>query len=142
MKAFNYFQPTELCYGRGRINEVGEIVARYGRRCLLVTRPESGALAPLYARVKKSLAEAGVEVAHFDGVIPNPTADSITAGAAAAVEHEADVVLGLGGGSSMDSAKAIAVEIGSNFTENVPPNPQQTSCSFISLNSDLLWFIN
>jgi alcohol dehydrogenase class IV len=51
-----------------------------------------------------------VEVAHFDGVVPNPTTESITAGAKAAKAHKADVVLGLGGGSSMDSAKAIAVE--------------------------------
>jgi alcohol dehydrogenase class IV len=56
------------------------------------------------------LKEAGVEYAHFDGVVPNPTTDSVTAGANLAKEFKADVVLGLGGGSSMDSAKAIAVE--------------------------------
>lgn len=110
MQAFNYFQPTELCYGQGRVNEVGEIVARFGKRCLLVTVPEFEAFAPLFARVKENLDVAGIEVAHFDGVVPNPTTDSITAGAEAAFEHKADVVLGLGGGSSMDSAKAIAVE--------------------------------
>ncbi len=43
-------------------------------------------------------------------MVPNPTTDSITAGAALAREHQADVVVGLGGGSSMDTAKAIAVE--------------------------------
>lgn len=110
MKAFTYFQPTEICYGCGRIKEAGEITAGYGKRCLLVTVPEFDAFAPLYANVKKSLADAGVAVAHFDGVVPNPTTDSITAGAEMAVAHKADVVLGLGGGSSMDSAKAIAVE--------------------------------
>jgi alcohol dehydrogenase class IV len=64
----------------------------------------------VFAGVQTSLEGAGVAVARFDGVIPNPTTDTITAGAEAAKAHRADVVLGLGGGSSMDSAKAIAVE--------------------------------
>ncbi len=68
-------------------------------------------LKPTFDKAKASLAEAGVEVAHFQGAIPNPTTDSITEGARMAEEFRADVVsLGLGGGSSMDSAKAIAVE--------------------------------
>jgi len=110
MKDIDYFQPTEIRYGCGRINEVGEIISRFGRRCVLVTVPEFDALAPLFAKVKKNLEDAGVAVAHFDGVIPNPTTESITAGAEVAVAHKADVMLGIGGGSSMDSAKAIAVE--------------------------------
>jgi alcohol dehydrogenase class IV len=51
-----------------------------------------------------------IEIAHFDKVIPNPTTDVVTAGADMAKIYNADVILGLGGGSSMDSAKAIAVE--------------------------------
>jgi alcohol dehydrogenase class IV len=110
MKSFDYFQPTEIRFGPGRIREVGEVVSRFGKRCLLVTRPETEASVSVLADVKKGLEEAGVSVKHFDGVIPNPTTDCITAGAVAAVAHRADVILGLGGGSSMDSAKAIAVE--------------------------------
>jgi len=49
-------------------------------------------------------------VTHFDGVIPNPTVASITAGADMAKEYDVDLIIGLGGGSSMDSAKAISVE--------------------------------
>jgi alcohol dehydrogenase class IV len=110
MKNLNYFQPTEIRFGAGRIQEVGEVAARYGKRCLLVTVPEFPAFRRLYKNVKAILQKAGVAVAHFDGVVPNPTTESITAGAKAAKAHKADVVLGLGGGSSMDSAKAIAVE--------------------------------
>lgn len=110
MKGFNYYQPTEIRFGKGRLGEVGKAVARWGKRCLLVTVPEFPAFAPLYARVKELLRDAGLEVAHFDGVIPNPTTEVISAGARLAKGHGADVVLGLGGGSSMDSAKAIAVE--------------------------------
>jgi len=112
MKNFNYYQPTEILFGCGRIKEVGETVAKYGKRCLLVTVDQEKAppLVPLYDKVKASLKAAGVDVAHFTGVIPNPTTDSVTAGAEMAKEHKADVVLGVGGGSSMDTAKAIAVE--------------------------------
>jgi len=56
------------------------------------------------------LKDGGIEVAHFDGVVPNPTTECVTAGAIMAREFDAQVVLGLGGGSSMDTAKAIAVE--------------------------------
>ncbi len=110
MRNFNYSQPTEIRFGRTRVNEVGKVVAGFGKRCLLVTVPEFPALAPLFAKVKKLLSEANIEVAHFDQVQPNPTTDSITVGANLAKEFEAEVILGVGGGSSMDSAKAIAVE--------------------------------
>ena len=110
MKPFDYFQPTEILFGRGRVAEAGEVVARFGKRCLVVCEANVEALEPVFQKVRTSLEEAGVAVARFDGVIPNPTTDTITAGAEAAKAHRADVVLGLGGGSSMDSAKAIAVE--------------------------------
>ncbi len=110
MKDFNYFQPTNIQFGCGRINQIGEIVAKYGKRCLLVTVEPFPAFEPVFEKVKASLKAAGVDVAHFTGAVPNPTTASITAGANLAVEHKSDVVLGVGGGSSMDTAKAIAVE--------------------------------
>lgn len=110
MKSFNYYQPTEIHFGAGSIEEIGEIAKRFGKRCLLVTTPANPVLEPMYSRVKKLLSEAGLEVAHFDGVQPNPTTENISAGAEMANAHEAEMVIGLGGGSSMDSAKAIAVE--------------------------------
>ena len=75
----------------------------------MVTTPDLP-LVPRYERVKKILMDAGVAVAHFDGVIPNPTTETSAVGSKMAIEHKADVILGLGGGSSMDAAKAIAVE--------------------------------
>ncbi len=107
---FNYFQPTELLFGRGRVEELGGIARRFGTRTLLVTTQETAELRAQYQRVKSILAEAGVETAHYDGVVPNPTVESISKGAKLARESGAQSVIGLGGGSSMDSAKAIAVE--------------------------------
>lgn len=110
MKNFNYFAPTEIVFGAGRISEIGEITARFGKKAMLVTVPEFPAVSALYEQVKKSLAASNVECVHFDGVIPNPTTDVVTSGANIAKEQGIDVVIGLGGGSSMDVAKAIAVE--------------------------------
>jgi alcohol dehydrogenase class IV len=109
MQPFVYHQPTEIRFGAGRIEEIGAVVGRFGTRCLMVTTADTP-LKPLYARVRKLLEAAGIQVEHFDGVIPNPTTDCITAGADLAKAFGADVVLGVGGGSSMDAAKAIAVE--------------------------------
>lgn len=111
MKEFNYYQPTEILFGAGRISELGGVVAGYGKRCLLVTVPLFPDFIPVIDKVKKILKDSGVEVVHFDGVVPNPTVDNISDGAKIAGEHKVDVVLGLGGGSSMDAAKAIAVEV-------------------------------
>ncbi|MFQ6037078.1 MAG: iron-containing alcohol dehydrogenase [Candidatus Aminicenantales bacterium] len=110
MKSFDYYQPTELRFGRSRVTEAGEVVRQLGSRCLFVTVPETPELASHFARVKESVEGAGVSLSHFDGVIPNPTTDVVTAGAKMGKEFGADVVLGVGGGSSMDTAKAIAVE--------------------------------
>jgi alcohol dehydrogenase class IV len=110
VKPFSYFQPTELRFGRGGFDQAGELVARYGRRCLLVTRPVHGVFTEIVRHVKDLLAENGVAVAHFAGVVPNPTTDCVGDGAELARSFGADVVLGVGGGSSMDTAKAIAVE--------------------------------
>lgn len=110
MRDFNYYQPTEIRFGRGRVREIGEVVARFGRRCLIVSVPQFPEIEPVFNKIKASLVNNGVEIAHFDRVVPNPTTDIVTEGAGMAVAHNADVVLGVGGGSSMDSAKAIAVE--------------------------------
>lgn len=110
MQAFDYFQPTEIRFGAGRIQEIASVINRFGKRCLLVTTPNKAPLDALFARVTELLQADGITVEHFDGVIPNPTTDVITAGAQMARDMQADVILGVGGGSSMDSAKAIAVE--------------------------------
>jgi alcohol dehydrogenase class IV len=110
MKQFKYFQPTEILFGAGRLAAVGEAAGRFGRRCLIVSEPAYPALAAILEKVRAALTAQGLAFAHFDEVIPNPTTDVITAGARRARELGADVVLGIGGGSSLDTAKAVAVE--------------------------------
>lgn len=107
---FRFRLPTDLIFGAGTVDRTGEVVGRYGRRCLIVSRPARHAFVDIYQRVQASLDRAGVRYEHFDGVVPNPTTDCVTAGASLAREFGADVVLAVGGGSSIDVAKAIAVE--------------------------------
>lgn len=110
MKDFNFHQTTEIRFGLGRVRELGQIAIKYGKRALLVTTPATiPALKEQYEKVIQILEVAGLSVAHFDGVIPNPTVEVITAGAQMAKASGAEVIIGLGGGSSMDSAKAISV---------------------------------
>lgn len=110
MKAFDHFSPTEIVFGCGRICEIAQLAARYGNRALLVTESMEGPLASTFSRIKGLLEDGKIQVKQFDGVIPNPTTDVVTEGAKMARDFGAQVVIGVGGGSSMDTAKAIAVE--------------------------------
>lgn len=110
MNSFTYYQPTRIHFGWGKLKEVGPITARYGTRALLVTVPPFPAMEEVFTETKQILQNYGVMVHHFDQVVPNPTTESISQGAQIAKEFNAQVVIGLGGGSSIDTAKAIALE--------------------------------
>jgi alcohol dehydrogenase len=109
MNNFQYYQPTQILFGSGWVNDVGSAVARFGKRCLIVSGPSDSSLKGVYQIIKNSLEKARVESVHFDEVLPNPTIACADRGSALARKEKTDVVLGVGGGSSMDTAKAIAV---------------------------------
>ena len=111
MRNINYYNPTDIRFGWGVLNSVGEIVASYGKRCLMVTIKSFPALEPVFEKVKKLCSEAGVEIFHFEGVQPNPTTDNVDAGVRMGEKEKVDVVLGVGGGSSIDTAKCISVGV-------------------------------
>lgn len=111
MKTFNFHQTTEIKFGKGRISDLADVAKKYGTKALLVTTPATlPALEIQYSKVKRILTDEDIEVTHYDGVISNPTVETITAGAKMALECKAEMIIGLGGGSSMDAAKAISVE--------------------------------
>ncbi|MHA1671925.1 MAG: iron-containing alcohol dehydrogenase [Promethearchaeota archaeon] len=109
MKSFNFNQPTQLNYGWGRVKETGRIVSRVGKKCLLITEKPISVMKSLFEKVKNVCAEAGVEIIHFDGVVASGSTDCINAGSKIATDNNVNVVLGLGGGSSIDTAKGIAI---------------------------------
>ncbi len=105
---FNYYLPVNLVFGRGVITQLGEMTARYGTRALVVTGKTSTKKTGLLDKALGLLQDAGVTPVVFDRVEPNPLTTTAESGAAFAAEHGCDVVVGLGGGSIMDAAKAIA----------------------------------
>ena len=107
--SFNFFTPTQLLFGSGRLEELKEVAPKYGCKCLLVSRPLKGSLKLIYQRVENLLNSVNVEVIFFDEIIPNPTIEGIEKGVITAVKNQVDFVLGVGGGSVMDSAKLIAL---------------------------------
>lgn len=104
---FNYYQPTKIHFGAGRLDELGEICKKYGKRCLLVTTADAP-LQSLYNRTKKILESVNIEVFHFDKVEPNPKVEIVQEGFDMLKKNPVDFVLAVGGGSSIDTAKAIA----------------------------------
>ncbi|MFF4817861.1 iron-containing alcohol dehydrogenase [Kitasatospora sp. NPDC001309] len=101
--------PRIMRVGRGAVEELGEVLAGLGlSRPLLVTDAYlvgTGAA----ERLTATLTGAGLSPRLFADTVPDPTTDSLTAGLKALEEHGADSVVGFGGGSPMDSAKALAL---------------------------------
>jgi len=113
LQSFVYRQPTRVYFGAGKLRECGLLARRYGTRCLLVSAPaHETALAPLYAEVRAILSKADIETVHFDGVVPNPTTAVVEAGIKRAKSWGVDLVIAVGGGSTIDTAKAISLFAG------------------------------
>ena len=105
---FQYHLPVNLIFGRGRIEQIGKQTALYGRKALVVTGRGSAKRSGLLDKTLGLLRDAGVDAVVFDQIEQNPLTLTAYQGAHIAIEHECDVVVGLGGGSVMDAAKAIA----------------------------------
>ncbi len=105
---FTFFVPTQIRFGAGKLNELKTIAPTLGNRVLLVTRPRKGSLKATYEVVEKLLEEVGLSYTYFDEVIPNPTLEGVEKGIELAVENQVDFVIGIGGGSVLDTAKLIA----------------------------------
>ena len=100
-----YFVSPEIVFGEGALDELDEL---RGRRALVVT---DGPLVQLglVDRVKAHLDKAGIETHIFDRVEPDPSVQTVRQGVEVALDFEPDWIVGLGGGSPMDAAKAIWV---------------------------------
>ncbi len=110
MENFEFVSPTHFVFGRGAEEQVGAKLAERGaRRVLLHYGGRSAVESGLIGRVKASLDAAGVACVELGGVRPNPEVGLVRQGVALCKEHGIDWVLAVGGGSVIDSAKAIAV---------------------------------
>lgn len=105
---FQYYLPVNLIFGREKVNRLGETASLYGKKALIVTGRNSTKKTGLLDRATDSLKKAGIETVLFDKVEQNPLTSTACQGAALSRASGCDVVVGIGGGSAMDSAKAIA----------------------------------
>ncbi len=100
--------PTKLVFGVGSINELGKEARQFGKKAMVVTYPDIRRVG-LLDRIINELESNGLDVIVFEKVQPNPRHTMVDEGANLARKEKIDIVIGLGGGSAMDSAKAIAV---------------------------------
>lgn len=107
--SFAYHIPTQIYFGPGSLEQLGSI-ALPGRKALIVTSA-GGSMEKLgyLDRVTKLLSKQQIEAVSFNKILSNPIKDHVMEGAALAQANGCDMIIGLGGGSSIDSAKSIAV---------------------------------
>ena len=109
MENFTHYTPTEVAFGRDTELKAGALVKKYGgSRVLLVYGQGSVERSGLLERVGESLKKEGIEYILFGGAKPNPTLEHAQEGIYLAVAEKVDFLLAVGGGSAIDTAKAIA----------------------------------
>ncbi len=110
MTDFEFCSPTYFAFGKGKESRTGELVRQFGgRKALLHYGGGSAVRSGLIARVQASLTAAGVEFAELGGVMPNPRSSLVEEGIRLAQKGQIDFILAVGGGSVIDSSKAIAI---------------------------------
>ncbi len=116
---FNFKNPTQIIFGAGMLAQLGEVAGRYGKHALVVTGGGSVKRNGTFDRAIESLKAAGVSVTECSGVEPNPRLSTVVRGAQIAKDENCDVVIAIGGGSTMDAAKAMAAMV---YYEDEPWN--------------------
>lgn len=109
MDNFSYQSPTRYVFGKGVENQTGKLVNEIGcKKVMLVYGRGSAVKSGLIDRVKASLADAGIKFTELSGICPNPTDDKVREGIDICRAENVDGLLAVGGGSVIDTAKAIA----------------------------------
>lgn len=108
MNSFVYNIPTKVYFGENQLQHLGKELAKFGKRVLLTYGGGSIKRIGLYDRIIEELSNAGLEVFELSGIEPNPRIESVREGARMCKEHAIDVLLAVGGGSTLDATKFMA----------------------------------
>lgn len=109
MNNFVYECKTKIIFGKDTERETGELVKKYGNKIMICCGQGSVKRSGLFDRVVKSLTEAGVSFVEFGGAQPNPRLSLVQEGIQLCREENIQFILAIGGGSTIDTAKAIAL---------------------------------
>ena len=110
MNNFNFYSPTYFAFGKGREADAGKYVKRFGgTRVLIHFGTGSVIKSGLLERVKAALLQEGIYYVELGGALPNPRSGLVYQGIEICKREKLDFVLAVGGGSAIDSAKAIAI---------------------------------
>lgn len=109
MKIFELFGPGKVVYGEGAILRTGEIACKYGKKALIVTGRYSAKKSGVLDKLIENLSEAGVESVWFNDLESDPVVQNVEEGVVTARAEEIDLIIALGGGSAIDTAKSIGV---------------------------------
>jgi alcohol dehydrogenase class IV len=101
--------PRIIKVGGGAIHSVGPLLEELGAVRPLIVTDSFMLTTGMVEAVTRSIEKSGSTAAVFSGVVPDPTTDSLGQGVQAVRDHEADVIIGLGGGSAIDTAKALGI---------------------------------
>lgn len=112
MENFYFYSPTYFAFGKDRESDCGELVKRFGGSKVLIHYGGGSVVrSGLLDRVKASLSLSGLEFITLGGVMPNPRSGLVYEGIELCKKEKIDFVLAVGGGSTIDSAKAIAAGV-------------------------------
>ena len=111
MENFIFKNETKIVFGRGTESDVGKEILRYGKKVLFHYGRGSIKKSGLYEKVLKSLKESKISVFELGGVKPNPVVSLIRQGIKICRENDIDFILAVGGGSVIDSSKAISMGV-------------------------------
>ncbi|MEM1554112.1 MAG: iron-containing alcohol dehydrogenase [Thermoproteota archaeon] len=135
MKPFTLYFPNKVIFGRGSLSKIGFEASRLGEKCLVVTGRSSAKKSGYLDIVVKSLEEYGLKTTVFDKVEPNPSIETVYKGFREGKENNCNLVLALGGGSAVDSAKGIAFLLKTNakLEDSLFPNEVNDALPLIAI---------
>ncbi len=128
MENFSFYNPTKILFGKGVISELGLSLKKYGKKVLFVYGQGSIKQNGIYQQVVSELNQNKIEFVEFSGIRPNPIIEDVYEAITLGKLEKVDVILAVGGGSVIDSAKMIASgipvteDVWNYFTETSTPS--------------------
>lgn len=111
MNNFEYYAPTRICFGKGEISKLPAQILKTGDRVLLAYGGGSVKKIGLYDEVVRLFRENGISYAELGGIEPNPKIESVREGVRICREQKLEAIVAVGGGSTIDCAKAISAAV-------------------------------